>query len=367
MLDEKKYNLDLFEKGGTALNIVKFICVAVMIFVHAHMALVTESYAITDTSGFFYKVTSDFMFMGLFLFTLPIIAGFILRMDLDGYIFDGKLKNYNFKKIINIAIFLSAAGFFMNMITMGRGYTFSWNVLQLVGLSFMVIVALIKAFSMRTVFLLGVITLFAAEPLRNFLGRFDYFYPVGILIGGNQSFMLWPFFPWFSVVAFGFLLAHYYLKYNNSAGFKISSLGIGMVFLAVAILRDEISPYLDPSYVLGPSLLQPKISLILASMGLFCILLITANILFNKVHLKKYGIINSYSKGILWIYVIQMAVSYKLSFVIKRFFPMDIPSLAYLILPVSMLLLGWLVGALSIKLLQEKLIVIKLKKLDEKK
>lgn len=367
MLDKENYKPGSFVKEWPALSVVKFVCVAVMIFVHAHMALVTESYAIADTSGFFYKVTSDFMFIGLFLFTLPIIAGFILRMDLDGYIVDGKLKNYNFKKIINIAVFLLLAGFFMNMITMGIWYIFSWNVLQLVGLSFIIIVALIKAFSIRTVFLLGIITLFTAESLRNLLGSFDHFYPVGVLIGGNQSFMLWPFFPWFSVVAFGFLFAHYYLKYNNSAGFKISAMSVGMVFLAVAILRNEISPYLDPAYVLGPSLLQPKISLILASMGLFCVLIVAANFLFNNVHLKKYGIVNSYSKGILWIYVIQMAASYKLSFVVKSFFPMDTPSLAYFILPVSMLLLGWLVGALSIKLLQEKLIVVKLKKLDEKK
>ena len=144
-------------------------------------------------------------------------------------------------------------------------------------------------------------------------------------------------------------------------------MGIGILFLSVAVFQHGSSPYLDPRYIWGPSMFQPKIGLVFASMGLFCLLTVIANIFFNNIHLKKYGIINSYSKGILWIYVIQMFASYKLSFVIKRFFSMENPSLAYFILPVGMLLLGWLVGALSIKLLQEKLIVVRLKKIDEKK
>jgi len=367
MLNKKKYNPDFSIKEWKALSVVKFVCVAAMIFVHAHLVLVTDSYVFTDTSGFFYRVTNNFMFIGLFLFTLPIIAGSILRMNLDGHIVGEKLGEYSFKKIINVAVFISLAGFLMNIFTWGIWYVFSWNVLQLIGLSFVVIAALLKVFSTRAVFLLGIITLFAAQPLRFFLGGFDHFYFVDIFIGANNAFNFWPFFPWFSIVAFGFLFAHYYLRYRDSVKFRISAMGIGILFIAIAIFRGEISPYLDPAYIWGPSLFQPKIGLVFASMGLFCVLAVMANVFFSNIHLKKYGIINSYSKGILWIYAIQMFASYKLSFVIKRFFSIEPSNFAYFILPIGMLLLGWLVGALSIKLLQEKLIVIKLKKIDEKK
>ena len=359
-------NLDRQRKDWPALSVIKFVCVAVMIFVHAHMALVTEGFAIADTT-FFYKATSNLMFLSLFLFALPIIAGFILRVDFDEYFVGGKLRNYSFKKIIKVAIFLVAAGFFMNLVTAGARYLFSWNILQLIGLSFVIITALLKVFSTRAVFWLGTIILFAAEPLRNFLGSFDHFYFVGVLIGGDKGFMFWPFFPWFSVIAFGFLFAHFYLKHQDSRKFKVGALAVGLAFLAVAIFRNEISPYLNPTYVWGLSIFQPKIGLVLASMGFFCVLTVLSNFFFNNIHLKKYGIVNSYSKGVLWIYVILMFASYRLSFLIKRFFPMNEPSFAYFILPVSMILLGWLVGALSIKLLREKLIVVKLKKLDEKK
>ncbi len=358
-------NLDHQIKEWSALNAVKFVCLAVLIFVHAHMALVTESGVIANPSGFYYQVTSNLMFLGLFLVVLPIIAGAVLRMDLGEEVVQGKLKkNYGFGQIIKTAIWLALAGFFMNMVTFGAGYTFSWNVLQLIGLSFIVIVFLLKAFSVRVVGWLGLATLLAAGPLRNILGSWDYLYFVGIFIGADNAYVFWPFFPWFGVVAFGFLVAHYYLKHKDSVKFRISLLILGAALLSTAILRNESSPYLDPSYAWGASLFQPKIGWVLAALGFFCLLVAVANIFFNQSRFSQYGIINSYSKGILWIYVIQMFASQKLSLLIKRFFSMNEPSVAYFILPVSLLGLGWLIGALSIRFLQEKLIVIRLKKVQ---
>jgi hypothetical protein len=354
---------DSYIKKWTALSVVKFVCVAFMLFIHAHMVLITQSYAIANTSGFFYKVTSNLMFLGLFLFTLPIIAGAILRMDFSGHIIRGKLENYNLKNIIRVSVLLFLAGFFMNVITWGIWYIFSWNVLQLIGLSFIVIAILLRVFSIRAVFLVGLIAVFAAQPLRNLLAGHGFNYFTSIFVGADNAFIFWPFFPWFGIVAFGFLFAHYYLEYKDSINFRINAIILGIILVASAVFRGEISPYLDPKYIWGPSIFQPKIGLVFASAGVFCIMVVLSNIFFNKAHFKKYGIINSYSKGILWIYVLQMFASYKLSFLIKRFFSMDTPSLAYFILPILMLLFGWIIGALSIKLLQEKLIVVKLKKI----
>ena len=356
--------LNYYVKKWVALDIIKFVCVAVMVFVHAHMALITEFNVITNTLGFYYEITSKFMFIGLFLIALPIIAGAILRMNFGKNLVRGKLKDYKLGKIIWIAVFISLLGFFMNIITWGFEYAFSWNVLQLIGLSFVVIAILLKVFSVHAVFLTGLISMFAIEPLRSFLGDLDYIYFISIFIGTSDYHTFWSFFPWFSVVAFGFLFAHYYLRYKNSAKFRISALAVGIILIDIAIFRNEISPYLDPGYVWGPSLSQPTIGWIFASIGFFCVLTIVGNTFFNKIHLRKYGIINSYSKGILWIYIIQMFVSQKLSLPIKRIFPMDEPSYAYFILPIFILLLSWLVGALSIKLLQEKKVVITLKKIQ---
>jgi len=152
------------------------------------------------------------------------------------------------------------------------------------------------------------------------------------------------------------------LKYKDSIEFRITAMIIGVALVSIAVIRDEISPYLDPQYVWGTSLSKPTIGWILASIGFFYILIVLGNIFFNKIHLRKYGIINCYSKGILWIYVFQMFLSFKLSFFIKEYFSMNEPSYSYFILPIFMILFSWFVGYLSIKLLQEKKMVITLKK-----
>lgn len=365
----KWYNRAMIDDSGhrkkiwPALSAVKFVCLAVLIFVHAHVALVTNSGVFVNPFGIFYKITSNLMYLGLFLIALPIIAGAVLRMDLDKGFIQDKLKNdYRLGGIIKIATFLSLAGFFMNMITFGIGYTFSWNVLQLIGLSFIVIVFLLKKFSVRAVGWFGLAVLLVADPLRNILGNWDHLYFVGIFIGVHNAFIFWPFFPWFGVVVFGFLVAHYYLKYQDSVKFRVGLFAAGAILLSLAVSRGEASPYLDPNYVWGPSIFQPKIGWVLAALGLFCLLVVVANTFLNNSRFSKYGIINSYSKGILWIYVAQMFASQKLSWLVKDFFPMDEPSLAYFILPVVLLGLGWLIGALSIRFLQEKSIVIKLKR-----
>ena len=338
VLNKKNYNLDYY-KEWVALDIFKFVCMSVMVFVHIHIALITEFNRITNSFGFYYEITNKFMFLGLFLIALPITAGAILRMNFGKHLIHGKLKDYKISKVVWMAIFISLFGFFMNMITWGIKYTFSWNVLQLIGLSFIVIMILLKTFSIRAVFLTGLITMFAIKPLRIFLGDFDYIYFINIFIGTDSYRTFWSFFPWFSVVVFGFLFAHYYLKYKDSIKFRISAMMIGMTLISIAILRNEISPYLDPEYVWGTALSKPTIGWIFASIGFFYVLMVLGNIFFNKIRLRKYGIINCYSKGILWIYIAQMFVGFKLSLLIKEFFPMDEPSYAYFILPIFMILI----------------------------
>jgi len=340
-------------KNWVALDVVKFISVLAMILIHSHFVLIADNYRITDTSGFFYRISEKFMFLGLFIMILPMLAGVVLKT----------YNNLDIKKIIKLAFFISFLGFFMNALIWGTGYLFSWNVLQFLGLSFIVISFLMNYFSVREVFLLSLLVLISTGPLRNFLAEFSNIYLVSIFVGADNQYIFWPFFPWFSLVGFGFVFTHIYEKYSNAMRFNISTFFVGSFLILIAVLRNEASPFLDPKYIWGPSIFQPKFGFVLAAIGLFCILISTANILFNNIKLNKYGIINSYSKGILWVYLFQMFFSFYLSVIIKVFFPMNEPRLAYFILPILMIFLSWRVGAMSIKLLQEKKLIITLKKL----
>lgn len=340
-------------KNWPALDVVKFICVLVMIWVHAHFALISDFYRITDTSGFFYRISEKFMFLSLFVMMLPILAGVALRT----------YENLDIGKIAKLAILMAFFGFFMNALTWGPGYAFSWNVLQFLGLSFIAISFLMKYFSIREVFLLSLLVLFSAGPLRNILSGFSNIYLVSIFTGADNRYIFWPFFPWFSLVGFGFIFAHLYEKYGDTGKFNLGTFLIGLSLIFTAVLRNEASPFLDPKYIWGPSLFQPKIGFVLAIIGLFCVLISIANTFFNGIKLRKYGIINSYSKGILWIYLFQMFYSFYLSIIVKAFFPMKEPRMAYFILPILMIFLSWQVGVISIKALQEKKLIITLKKL----
>jgi len=335
----------------TAIEIIKFMCVAVMIFVHAHIVLITDGYAISDTSGFFYRITSDLMFLCLFIMILPILAGIVYGIN----------KNFDIKKTLKSGLFLVLLGFLMNAFTWSIFYIFSWNILQFIALSFFVLAILIKFFSTKFIFLVGLLSIIIAEPLRNILSDLSNNYLIGIFIGADNHYMFWPFFPWFGLVAFGFVFIRIYEKYKNEYMFNLLSGVLGLILILPAIIKNEISPFLDPVYIWGPSLFQPQTLLVVAALGAFLCLITISNFLFKDIELSKYGIINSYSKGILWIYVIQMFVSFKLSFVIKEYFSMEGPSLAYFILPIFMLIFSWIIGALGIKLFTER-IVIKIKK-----
>lgn len=316
------------------------------------MALVTNQYAFFDTNTFFYRVTDKFMFIGLFMTILPALAGYVFGMSKDNGV----------RKTISLSVILALVGFLMNALTWGWKYTFSWNVLQFVGLSFLVIAIAVEFFTYYEIFLLSLMTILAAAFLRITFAASNMNDFVAIFIGGKNEFMLWPFFPWFGVVGFGFLYARYKLKYGDSAWFNPASFCGGLALIGSAILRNEFSVRLDPDYVWGPSILTPTLGWVLATLGFFLVLMVLGDVFFSKIKLKKYGIINSYSKGIMWIYAAQMLVSFKAAIWVKRFFPMDEPSWAYFIFLAVMLVFGWFVGFLSIKLFQEKRIVVFIKK-----
>jgi len=330
------------------MNVVKFICVAIMIFVHAHMMLVTNAnYGFDSTSGFFYKITDKFMFLTLFVLLLPLLAGYVFRINDD----------YEFKKAIKIAIFLLFVGFLMNIVIWGVKYVFSWNVLQLIGLSFVIIAFLMKSFSERAIFLSSLTAVLMAPLLRNLLININENYFINILIGNIDRSMLWPFFPWFGVVGFGFLFAHYQLKSKNDFKFKIISLFTGIAFLIFAAVKNEISPPLNRNFVWSSDIFQPETGFVLATIGLFLVLSVLGMTFFNKIKLKKYGIVNSYSKGILWIYVLMMFMNSVFYSSRRESLPLNKPTFIYLMWMIFIFIFSWIVGVLCIKLSEKRLTV----------
>jgi len=328
------------------MKVVKFICVAIMIFVHAHIMLVTnDNFGFDDTSAFFYKITDKFMFLGLFLTILPALAGYVFRVQ----------NNYGLKKTVGTATFLIFIGFLMNAMVWGIKYVFAWNILQFIGLSFVVIALMMKFFSERAIFFLSLISILIAPILRNILFAVNNNYFIDIFIGNIERFIFWPFFPWFGVLGFGFLFAHYKIKQNNYLEFNKKLFFIGIALITFAIATNTISPSLSSGYFWSEEIFQPATGFVFATIGLFLIISILGIHFFDKKSFKKYGIINSYSGGILWIYISMMFLNGVLYSLISEWLPLNNPGInssgiIYVFWMIIIFILSWIVGALSVKL-----------------
>ena len=353
-----------------ALDVFKFICIIVLVFIHAHFVTITDSYSMIVYPGFYYSITSNLMFIGAINNILPILAGCVFMYNFRNNLEKGKIKVIRIKKIFFMALSLSLFGIFMNILTWGLGYAFSWNILQLVAVSLLMISLLAKYISIHAVTALSLLAFFLTEPLKVLLGDYNHIYFISILIGADNHFVFWQFFPWFSFIGLGFIISYYYLRYKDRFSFYLILFIIGICFVATAIIRNEFNVFLDPNYTWGPSLFQPPIGWLLNSIGIFLILFVVLNKTCNNFSLKRYGIVNCFSKGILWIYILQMIVSYHLSYLLKDILPIReaiihpnsiVDILLYFILPVFMMAFSWLIGYLSIKLLGEMRIVIKLR------
>lgn len=354
------------------LDLVKAVGVAVILFVHPHFLLISKKYAIVSPNSTLVELTRDMMFLGTFIMLLPIMAGCALRATITQHIrTDGSINSSSFmRSVFWTAIIMSSLGFLMNAITWGAWYTFSWNMLQMVSVAYLVVAIVVLRFGVLGVLILAIAILFFAQPLVSVLRPYSENYFVGILVGNNTRFIFWPILPWVSLPAIGFVVAHLFLQYRRDKRFLILSLAVGLSFVVIAIIRGEFTAELNNRYVWSQLMHQPLLWEVLGGVGLFLMLICLAEVCSAKITLSRYGVVNSFSKGILWIYIMQMVVSYNLApLVIDGFdfyqrLEMENVSDAfvYALLPLFMMLLGWATGAGIIKMMQENRFHIRLRK-----
>ena len=354
------------------LDIVKAVGVVVILFVHSHFLLITDSYAIYAPNSTLVKMTRELMFLGSFIMLLPIMAGCALRLSVSRYLRgDGAIDALPFiRATFWTAVIMSCAGFMMNAMTWGTWYTFSWNMLQMVSLAYVIVAVVLLRFGLPGVMVVAAVFLFAAQPMESMLAPYRDNYFVGMWVGNNSRFIFWPLFPWVALPAMGFLIAHGFLRYRHQAKVLWGVFFIGVALVVISIGRGDFSAELNNRYVWNQLMHQPAIGEVLGGIGLFCVLICLAEMLSNRMQLTRYGVINSYSKGILWIYIMQMVVSYQLAPIVIDAFGfrnrLEMTSttdiLAYSFLPLLMMLLGWITGVGTIKGMQENRFRITLRK-----
>ncbi|MBI2657833.1 DUF1624 domain-containing protein [Candidatus Woesearchaeota archaeon] len=252
-------------------------------------------------------------FSGHFVMSIPVIAGASLRFYLDKH-----GSRLNRKKVMAAiakrASALAALGFTMNLLAFGPEYWHLWNVLQLVSLS-MVIIAFLALYSSPYLLAIsGFAVIFSAPFMRDFLQGADY-YPAFALVGDRLGDNIWSFFPWYGVVVYGFLAAHLYLSFKAKKQeniFRVVLASASLLIIFIAFIKGSFFYAVDLQYPWGPLLFQPHTLTVLAQLSVFTLLIMLADVISSGIKLSKFGIINVFSKGILWIYIAHMVVGFRL-------------------------------------------------------
>lgn len=286
-------------------------------------------------------------FSGHFVMSIPVIAGASLRF----YLYKPGSQLSRKKVLVAIskrAAVLAALGFIMNFLAFGAEYWHLWNVLQLVSIS-MIIIAVFALYSSPYLLAVsGFAVIFAAPFIRNILQGANY-YPAFALVGDRLGDNIWSFFPWYGVVVYGFLAAHLYLGFKAKKQeniFRVLLASASLLIIFIALIMNKFFYAVDLQYPWGPLLFQPPTLTVLAQLSVFTILIILIDIISSGIKLSRFGIINVFSKGILWIYFMHMIVGFRLiGFLIDNEFQSGI---VLFFVMIFIILLSYTIGALSI-------------------
>ncbi|MDP3765006.1 MAG: heparan-alpha-glucosaminide N-acetyltransferase domain-containing protein [Nanoarchaeota archaeon] len=309
--------------------------------------------------------------VGAFSGTILILSGFF-TMSIPataGAVFRFYYKNLNKNKerialnkslyyVLGIAISFLLLGFIINLLAWGPSYFFDWNVLQFISLCLIIVAVILKFLQLYYLMAFSIIVLLLAPVLRTHLADTSS-YLIKILIGDSLGYNLWPFFPWFFIFVYGFAVAHFYIKCTNSRNtkyFRSALIFAGLIFTGVGAYYGKFFFFIEKGNVWGPGLFQPPTLTILALLGVFNITIAVIDFYFSRFgKINKYGIINSYSRGILWIYIILFVIGYRLVIFVRNVLPNGL--FPFLLLIALLLLISWVVGLLTIKIYEKRLFI----------
>ena len=282
-----------------------------------------------------------------FSMSIPIIAGASLRFYLNN--FGGYIERKKaLVSIIKRAVLLAALGFVMNFLAFGSGYWYLWNVLQLISLSIIIITLFSLFSSLYLLAMSGFAVIFAAPFVRSILHDVNS-YPALALVGDRLGDNIWSFFPWYGIIVYGFLITHLHFNFKEKKKkklLKLSLLAGSFLIIVISIIKNKFFYAVDFRNPWGPLLFQPPTMTVLAQLSVFTILLVLFDLIFSGIRISKFGFINVFSKGILWIYFVHMIVGFRL---IEFLADNGLQSWVMLLFVIAFIfLLSYAVGAVSI-------------------
>jgi uncharacterized membrane protein len=355
-----------------AFDLIKCLCVIGMVLVHGFYWTWTMHGRFILPAESAWSVAFKWgMFLGICPLMLPFLAGAALRLRLSTQRPDTEQAIE--KKLARLfwqCLILAALGYVMNVLAASWYVFWAWNVLQLVAVSFLIIGCLYVRWSIWPVAALGVLVLVVSDPLRNWIVGESRCTMLRVILGDPSEWHQWPIFPWTATVAFGFVLADAYFRLNRDRFVRLCTVA-GVLFSLVAAALGRILPVFDPENLIGSQLTQPPAVTVLGLVGLMLLAFGGLTAIQDRLHLPSYGLVRSFSGGILVIYVVHMVIGVRLHELI--FSHIDHAAVVnelgqgwhpFIMIgfPLLLLLLSWGVGYLTIRWLYGKRFSIRLRK-----
>jgi hypothetical protein len=298
-------------KRWFALDLYKFIAMIVMLFGHTLVWLSSKDDLAINKNYFF----SIMPLIGIAPNMIPISMGLSLRLMLNRY-----WRNSRHLPLLYFAkrsLLLIGIGFLMNYLTWGN--IFTWDILPFAGLSFLLIIFLLKIVDSTSLYTLGLFSFILTPMIRSFLYNDMLLYNnkiIQIFFGDPSGNNYWPIFPWISFIIFGIYLADCYL---SNIDLKKALIPVGTIGLLILwIMGEKLTMTLDPLNFWGPKLMMPPTAQLIA-------LLCSGMILFGLVLFiepREYfkSQITMISNNITLFYVTHTILIYHLSMYLKGHF-----------------------------------------------
>lgn len=300
-----------------ALDFVKAIGAILMVVLHVvvwwHIPLDYGTEGTTKVSDAFFIVLPFLKFIGLFVIIIPITAGASLRFYLKE-VLNKKFSILKNKKLISIfkrSILLIFLGYLINILAWGKDEFLDWDVLQFIGIGFILLVFMAKL-GVDFLWVIGAFSLFSAPFLRAVLDDWKFNYFIAVLISNDEGNFFWPLFPWFSFLVYGYLVADYYIKNKKRGIFYFATAAVSAIAILIALYQNKLFFMPRVENFWGPEIFQAPTLTILGGISVFNIALIGAEIFLKNVKRLMFGFINTFSKGLLWIYILHIIIGYHL-------------------------------------------------------
>ena len=317
------------------LDVIKALCLVAMIFVHNTIWWLSyhpfaQSAAL---EGWFNIPRIAAFFVMMFPATAGAALFFYFRQHEQAML-------PPFKYILKRALILISVGFSMNLLAFGSESLFQWNVLQFFSLSMLVVYVCLRFLHLRWLLVMGSLSLVLAPVFRMLFEQHSDIYLIAILFGEPHSIHFWPFFPWFSMVAIGYILAHTLYR-SVDATRSLQVISVGVLFVLWSAIADQFLYAFDFHNLWGGLIFQPPTLQVVGSLGVCLITFGSVHLIAQKkMRLYSYGLINTLSIGLFYIYVTHMIIGHHMQIQLLQY--QNIMLLWYAI--IFQLILAYVIG-----------------------